>query len=187
MFAIHDWQLPRIKIIVLVSFLIFLTACGFKLRGSVGTIDSLPFSSMYISIPENTQFGSDLRRLIASTSPDTALISAPAGADVVLQQIAESRTARELSLNAQGRVEEYELTLTYTFRLVTPDGNVVLPDTTLRARRNLPFDDRVVQAKEGEEATLFNQMQSSLVSRILRRISAPDVAQAWEELQQNPQ
>lgn len=184
---LYTQALP-IKWIVLLAFVILLTACGFRLRGSAGSIEPLPFQSIYVSIPANTAFGSDLRRFIASSSPNTLILNdASVPADVILQQVSENRTAREISLNAQGRVEEYELTLTYTFRLVTPTGEVVLPDTTLRARRTLPFDDRVVQAKEAEEASLFKQMQAGLVSRILRRISAPDVTQAYNELERNDQ
>jgi len=75
-----------------------------------------------------------------------------------------------------------ELTLTYIFRIVDANGDIILPATTLRVVRNLPFDDRVVQAKEGEEATLFAQMQNSLIARIMRRISAPDIEARYRAL-----
>lgn len=178
------WSRSIARFAGLALIVVLLGACGFKLQGST----PLPFDTLLMKVPENTGFGADLRRAIRAASPNTQLIEDPDQPyDAALQQIASTRTAREISLNAQGRVEEYELTLTYTFNLVSADGEVILPNTTLRARRNLPFDDRVVQAKEGEQATLFEQMQISLVSRILRRISAPDVAQAWDDLQQNAQ
>lgn len=159
-----------------------LASCGFRLQGST----PLPFDTLLMKVPENTAFGADLRRAIKSASPDTTLIEqANVPYDASLQQISETRSTREVSLNAQGRVEEYELTLVYTFNIVSADGEVILPSTTLRVVRNLPFDDRVVQAKEGEQATLFSQMQASLVSRILRRISAPDVAERFAALSAN--
>jgi len=161
-----------------------LGACGFKLQGST----PLPFDTLLMKVPENSAFGTDLRRAIRAASPKTVLIEEPNQPyDAALQQISSTRAAREVSLNAQGRVEEYELTLTYTFNVVSADGEIILPNNTLRARRNLPFDDRVVQAKEVEEATLFEQMQASLVARIVRRISAPDVSQTWAELQSQTQ
>ncbi len=175
----------HIKVFLLVSLILFLTACGFRLRGSLGTVDALPFNSIYITIDQNTALGSTLRRIIRSSSPETTIVnSAAEPADVVLQQVAENRSSREVSLNPQGRVEEFELRLTYTFRLVTPSGEVVLADTTLEETRDLPFDDRVVQAKEAEEAALFNQMQLSLVSRIYRRISAADVVENFTKIEQ---
>lgn len=162
-----------------VALTVALSACGFRLQGST----PLPFKTLYMKVPENTAFGADLRRAIKASSPNTLLVEdASVPYEAALQQISETRNAREVSLNAQGRVEEYELTLTYTFSVVSAAGDVILPNTTLRAVRNLPFDDRVVQAKEVEEATLFSQMQTSLVSRIVRRVSAPDVAQSYEQL-----
>ena len=172
------------KLLGVTLLLLAVSACGFKLQGST----PLPFDTLLMKVPENSAFGADLRRAIRAASPNTVLIEEPDQPyDAALQQISSTRTAREVSLNAQGRVEEYELTLTYTFNVVSADGEIILPNSTLRARRNLPFDDRVVQAKEGEEATLFNQMQTSLVARIVRRISAPDVSQAWAELQSESQ
>lgn len=173
----------RLQWLLAVSLLaLLLGACGFKLQGAT----PLPFDTLLMKVPENSAFGADLRRAIKAASPGTVLVEqASVPYDAALQQIAETRSAREVSLNAQGRVEEYELTLVYTFNIVAADGEIILPNTTLRAVRNLPFDDRVVQAKEGEEATLFKQMQSSLVSRILRRISAPDVAERYAELNAN--
>lgn len=183
-FATHP-QARQFKLVFLIGLLVLLTACGFRMRGSVGTLDSLPFQSIYITIDANTAFGSTLRRVIRSSSPNIRLLdSASEPAEVILQQVSESRTSMEVSLNAQGRVDEYELTLTYVFRLVTPDGEVVLPDTILQATRDLPFDDNVVQAKQVEEANLFNQMQLSLVPRIVRRISSPDVAERFEQIKQ---
>ncbi|UOD49544.1 LPS-assembly lipoprotein LptE [Orrella daihaiensis] len=174
---------PRaLWLLAIAALMLAVSACGFKLQGST----PLPFDTLLMKVPENSAFGADLRRSIKAASPNTRLVEQPDIAyDAVLQQISETRDAREVSLNAQGRVEEYELTLTYTFNVTTPDGDIILPNTTLRVVRNLPFDDRVVQAKEGEEATLFEQMQASLVSRIVRRISAPDVTKRYAELKAN--
>ncbi len=155
-----------------VGLTLAVSACGFQLQGA----SPLPFDTLLVSVPENSQFGADLRRAIRASSPDTVILNDPTEPyEAQLQQISSTRTSRQVSLNAQGRVEEYELNLTYIFRIVDANGNVILPATTLSVVRNLPFDDRVVQAKEGEQATLFGQMENSLIARIIRRISAPDI------------
>jgi LPS-assembly lipoprotein len=169
-------------ILLLAAVMLAVSACGFKLQGST----PMPFNTLLMKVPDNTAFGADLRRALRAASPNTQLIESPTEPyEAALQQISETRTAREVSLNAQGRVEEYELTLTYTFNIVAANGEIILPNTTLRAVRNLPFDDRVVQAKEGEEATLFKQMQTSLVSRIVRQVSSENVAQRYADVQSN--
>ncbi len=186
-----------------------LTACGFRLQGET----PLPFDSLYITIPQNSQFGADLRRAIRAASPQTRIVEtsdmtvratdfdpdddadspgalaskrlakAMRMAQAKLEQVSELRTTRQVSLNSQGKIEELELSLRYTFRLVNAKDQIIIPDTTLLSVRTLPFDDRVVQAKEGEAASLFKDMQKSLVTRILRRITAPDVRERWELVQ----
>ena len=200
----------RVSLLPLCSLLLMLalSGCGFQLQG----VMPMPFSSLSINIPQNSQFGADLRRAIHAVSPDTKLIEPrdmvvtasdleetddpenKATIDRIkaakvrklaaarLEQLADIRGTRSVSINAQGKPEEFELSLRYTFRLVTAKNQIILPDTTLYAIRSMPFDDRVVQAKEGEAATLFKDMQRSMVARILRRITAPDITQRWQRL-----
>jgi LPS-assembly lipoprotein len=107
----------------------------------------------------------------------------PKGAEAQLQQIRNSRSMREVSLNAQGRVEEYELGLVFTFRVIDAKGHALLPDTTLETYREMPYNDQIVQAKEGQAESLYRNMEQSLVSRIMRRLTAPDVRLATEKAQ----
>jgi len=180
---------------VLLSLIaILLAGCGFKMQG----VTPMPFDSLLITIPQNSQFGADVRRAIRAASPNTLIIEPSAAQPVStgekrtidpksvpqarLEQVAEVRNTRIIALNAQGKPEEFELTLVYTFRLVNAKNQIILPDTTLAAARSMPFDERVVQAKEGEAATLFRDMQKSLVARMMRRLTAPDIKQRWDQL-----
>jgi len=183
-----------LQIVLMAVAVLLLAGCGFKMQG----VTPMPFNSLAITIPQNSQFGADVRRAIRAASPDTAIIESsaakplapgakpPANAQNIpqarLEQVSESRQQRVVSLNAQGKPEEFELTLTYTFRLVNAKNQIILPDTTLFAARSMPFDERVVQAKEGEAATLFRDMQRSLVARMMRRLTAPDIKQRWDAL-----
>lgn len=173
---------------------VMLAGCGFKMQG----VTPMPFDSLNITIPQNSQFGADVRRAIRAASPNTVIIESSTVQPVSpgenrtidpksvpqarLEQVAEVRNTRIVALNAQGKPEEFELTLVYTFRLVNAKNQIILPDTTLTASRSMPFDERVVQAKEGEAATLYRDMQKSLVARMMRRLTAPDIKQRWDEL-----
>ncbi|MDT4829677.1 LPS assembly lipoprotein LptE [Achromobacter agilis] len=162
------------------ALFMLLSACGFALRG----VTPLPFDTMFIGIPDNTQFGADVRRAVRAASPNTKLLPSRQGAQAILQQVSDARTLREVSLNAQGRVEQYELGINYTFRLIDAKGRAVIPDTTLSIYREMPYDDQVVQAKQGQIETLYRAMQRDLVSRLLRRLTAPDVRTAFENAEQ---
>jgi LPS-assembly lipoprotein len=174
---------------------LLLAGCGFKMQG----VTPMPFESLAITIPQNSQFGADVRRAIRATSPDIVIIEPSSVKPVVpgekpvidpktiaqarLEQVSEVRNSRIVSINARGKPEEFELTLVYTFRLVNAKNQIILPDTTLSAARAMPFDERVVQAKEGEAVTLYRDMQKSLVARMMRRLTAPDIKQRWDEIQ----
>lgn len=173
---------------LLLILLGLLGACGFRMQGTV----PLPFERLSVTIPENTQFGADIRRAIRAVSPGTIIVpnepllrGEKPSYQAQLQQVNVVRNIREVSLNPQGRVEEYELTLALTFRMVNSRNEVILPDSTIVSVRDLPYDDSVVQAKEGEIALLFEQMQRGMVDRVMRRITAPDVAQAYERLERD--
>jgi LPS-assembly lipoprotein len=164
---------------------LLLAGCGFKMQGAT----PMPFDSLAITIPQNSQFGADVRRAIRASSPGIVIIepsATQAGVKTVpqarLEQVSEVRNSRIVSLNARGKPEEFELTLVYTFRLINAKNQIILPDTTLSAARAMPFDERVVQAKEGEAVTLYRDMQKSLVARMMRRLTAPDIKQRWDEL-----
>jgi LPS-assembly lipoprotein len=171
--------------VLLALVTLLLAGCGFKMQG----VTPMPFDSLAITIPQNSQFGADVRRAIRAASPDIVIIESSAAQSGVktvpqarLEQVSEIRNSRIVSLNARGKPEEFELTLVYTFRLVNAKNQIILPDTTLSAARAMPFDERVVQAKEGEAVTLYRDMQKSLVARMMRRLTAPDIKQRWDEI-----
>lgn len=161
------------------ALLALLTACGFQMRGET----PLPFNTLYVGVPHNTHFGANLRRALRAASPNTQLVDTPKEAQVVLQQVANQRMISDTSLNAQGQVEEYELGIRFTFRLLDAKGNALLPDTTFTTYRELPYNTSAAQALSSLIDSLYTSMEQSLISRILRRIDAPDVREAYARLE----
>lgn len=159
-----------------------LAACGFHLRGAV----QLPFSTVYTNIAQNSEFGARLRRALAASSPGLRFVDRATEAQVRLIQLANNQSLRELSLNAQGLVEEYELNLSFVFELVDAHGHILLPPTTLTSSEDLPYDPTQVQAEQSEITTMFQEMQKSLVDRVVRRLSSPDVLDAARKAQLLP-
>jgi LPS-assembly lipoprotein len=161
--------------ITVVALCCVLTACGFHLKG----VSPLPFTTLYTNIAENTAFGASMRRAIVASSPTTRIVPEPAQAQAHLIQLANDQSLRQLSINAQGQVEEYELNLVFIFQVTDAKGRLVLPPTTLRSTREIPYDPTVVQAKQGEIGAIFQEMQQSMVDRVVRRLASPDVEEAF--------
>lgn len=162
------------------AMVMLLAGCGFQMRHET----PMPFQTLYVGVAENSRFGADVRRAIRAASPDTRIVNDPKAAQAILQQLQNTRTLRDVALNAQGRVEEYELGLIFTFRLIDETGRVIIPDTTFTVYRDMPYDDSIVQAKQAQIETLYEAMQQSLVNRLIRRLTAPDVAESVRKLEQ---
>ncbi len=167
-------------LIILLSLV--LTACGFHLKG----VAPLPFQTIYTNITDNSAFGANLRRNLLASSPQTRFVEDPKDAQAILQQLSHTRNQREISINAKGQVEEYELQLTFVFELLDSKGRVILPPTTLNVIREVPYDAEAVQAKDSEIEMIFRDMEQSLINRTVRRLSSPDVTSAYHFMSSQP-
>ncbi|MGB4063491.1 MAG: LPS assembly lipoprotein LptE [Azonexus sp.] len=159
-----------------------LTGCGFHLRG-VGS-GNLPYKAMYIALPDTADVNIWLQRYIKA-SGSTEIVEDAKAADAIFQQLGDNRLKTILSVNAQGRVREYRLQLTYTFRVVNQKGQVLVPSNEVALTRDISFDDSNILAKDLEEGLLWRDMTNDLVNQIMRRLSIikpknPDAAEDSE-------
>jgi len=166
--------------LVLISLL--LSSCGFRLKGTT----PLPFDTLYTNISANTSFGASLRRALLATSPNLRFVADPKEADARLEQLGLSQSRREVSLNPEGQVEEYELRMTFRFELLNQKGQRVLPPTTLVRLREIPYESSAFQAKQGEISQLFVDMQQSIVDQMVRRLTSAAVQEKYQELKHSP-
>ncbi len=165
-----------LRILACLGLVALLTGCGFRLKGQT----PLPFNTLYTNIAENSPFGAQLRRSIMASSPKTRFTNDAKEAQARLTELANVQTLEEVSISVQGQVEEYEVKISFTFQLTNDKGQVILPPTTLTASREIPYDSGALQAKQGEIGALYIEMQQSLVDRIVRRITAPEVRAAFD-------
>ena len=145
-----------------------LAACGFHLRGQGSA--QLPYSTMYISLPETAEVAIWLKRYIKA-SGSTQVVDKGSDAEAIFQQLTDNRSKAILSVNAQGRAREYRLTLSYSFRVVNAKGQVLVPPNEISLSRDVTFDDSNVLAKDLEEGLLWRDMNMDLVNQIMRRMT----------------
>ncbi|QRM18750.1 hypothetical protein GBK02_04740 [Dechloromonas sp. TW-R-39-2] len=156
------------KLLLAVIFAAVLSGCGFHLRGTLS--GSLPYKTMHIALPETAEVRIWLERYI-NAAGSTEIIEEAGQADATFQQLTDGRQKTILSVNAQGRVREYRLQLTYTFRVVNKKGQVLVPPNEISLTRDITFDDSNVLAKDLEEGLLWRDMNNDLVNQIMRRLS----------------
>ncbi len=154
--------------IVAVLLAAALAGCGFHLRGEGS--GNLPYKTMYIALPDTSDVNLWLQRYIKA-SGQTELVDDAKRAEAVFQQLTENKQKTVLSINALGRVREYRLQLSYTFRVINAKGQVLVPPNEVNLTRDISYDDSNVLAKGLEEELLWRDMNNDLVNQIMRRLS----------------
>ena len=144
--------------------------CGFALRQP----PTLAFQTIYLSLTPATPFTKELRHELA-TLGSLQVLTDPAqraGAQAVLDVLAEQREKIVVGRNASGQVRAFQLRLRVRFWLHTEQGQDLIAPTELLQQRDISFNESAVLAKEAEEALLYRDMQSDIVHQLLRRIAA---------------
>lgn len=159
----------RRRLLLAAAPLSLLAACGFQLRRA----PDFAFDAILVGAPPNSPLANELRRNIASTGKVQVLEAAQLDkAQVVLDLLQEQREKVVVGLNATGQVREFQLRTRVRFRLRTPRGKELIPDTELLQQRDISFSESAVLSKESEENLLYRDMQSDLVQQLMRRLAA---------------
>ena len=148
-----------------------LTACGFRLRGA----PQFAFRSLYVQAQPGSPLARELIRTLQGAGGDLVVLTAPAQlpqAEAILDVLSEQQERVVVGLNASGQVRELQLRLRIKFRLRTPTGVELIPDTELLQQRDISYNETIALAKEAEEALLYRDMRTDLVQQLMRRLAA---------------
>jgi LPS-assembly lipoprotein len=169
-----------------------LAGCGFKLRAA----PDFAFDSLVMNASPSSPLAAELSRSLAANGrvqvlPASALAAATAAANpaavaasraasapaaggnqVIFDLPQELREKVVVGLNSSGQVREFQLRTRIHFRLRTPQGKELIPDTELVQQRDITFNEAAVLAKEAEESLLYRDMQTDLVQQLMRRLAA---------------
>jgi len=154
------------RIFFILSCTALLAACGFHLRGQA----SMPFESLYLdSTNPKSAFIKELRRNLEMNQ--VQLVDTPEKAVVVLDIAAEFPDKQILSLDASGRVNEFQLFYRISLRAYDLSKQDWIPAEEFVIHRNFPYDNNDVLAMQAEEALLYQSMRKDMVQQIVRRLS----------------
>jgi len=145
---------------------VLLSGCGFHLRGQAG----MQFETLYLDATNpGTAFIKQLRLSLETNK--VKLLDSPKQADVVLNIVSEMPSKQILTLDASGRVNEFELYYRVSLRAYDRQHNVLIPADNIEMRSDFPYDNNHVLAMEAEEALLYQSMRTDMVQQIVRRLS----------------
>ena len=159
----------RALLAVAAASLIF-AGCGFQLRQA----PHFAFSTIYVGSLPSSSLGNELKRTIGFSDGVTVIgdVTRADTAQVVLDVLADQREKVVVGLNASGQVREFQLRTRFKFKLRTPQGKELIPETELLQQRDISFNESAVLAKETEESLLYRDMQTDLVQQLMRRLAA---------------
>jgi LPS-assembly lipoprotein len=156
-----------LAVAVLLAALIALAGCGFQLKGS-GNAD-LALEGLTIRLISNQPRAELTREVTKELLANGLIITDEADALLSLTLKPEQFSQRNLSLTAQARAAELELTLASDFILTQADQDPVIARATVN--RQMLNDPRNVVGKTEELRLLREEMRRDLAAQIVRRVS----------------
>ena len=145
-----------------------LSGCGFHLQGRTPLPPALKAAFVQAQDPRS-DFVQSLRKamLISGAHPTDG----KEGSTAVVNVVKDELTRRVLSVSAANRPTEYEVTYTVQFS-VDSGGKTLLANQEVSATRSYSFDERLLLAKEHEEAVLREAMAKDLADIVMRRLAS---------------
>jgi len=154
----------RVSFFVIV---LLLTACGFHLRGKIELQDYL--LPLYLQTEGvGFEISRELNALFRANQVNLAESKTEAAS--VLNIIQAKKSQRVLSIDSNGRVQEYELNYLIRYRLRGKD--ITSMEKKIHLKRDLLFDPTSVLAVGHEAETLYRDMVSDSARLILQQLQA---------------
>ena len=150
------------RILYLFVIMTMISSCGYQLRGSMNV--------------------DDLENIIIISNGHTSIsnmLSQKLGSSVILQ-IQDYNTypvvkinsissrKRQLSVNSSGRVDEYEISKSLDYEIITSENNSVTG--TLRASGSYDFNESRMQITSEQEKITNNAIDKVLVRKLIQKL-----------------
>jgi LPS-assembly lipoprotein len=165
-------RLPRPVIVALVALL--LAGCGFHLRNAI----QLPDAMGPVRVVSRDPY-SPLAQSLARALERAGAVPARAGdADAsTLQILSEQWGDTPLSVDSQGRSQEYTLRHAVVFVMRRADGTVLVPQQVIELSRDYLSIPNQSIGVDSEREILADELRREMASAVLRRIDAASQAQ----------
>ncbi|UTW44939.1 hypothetical protein KFE80_11195 [bacterium SCSIO 12696] len=153
---------------LILTGLLLTTACGWHLRGG---LDAAGLESVHI---RSAMPHSGFARLLKNdfNSQGITITEQPEDAQYQVVVVRESSDSRTASITSSARAAEQTVVEEVTVTVLGSNGDVLLPDTVLRAERSLDFDESQIIGKADESELVQQELLSDLVRQLTRRLLA---------------
>jgi LPS-assembly lipoprotein len=105
-------------------------------------------------------------------SVDVQLTDTPKTASTVLDILNEQSSQQLLSVGGTQQTRQYNLLLTVTFQVTTPQGKVLIPPQSVTDTQALTVQADQVLGGSNEQNNLYHQMRQNIVFILLNRLAS---------------
>ena len=162
-------MLPVARALLALALLFTLSACGFQLRGTQAAT-AMPEDWQKMNLVTGNPNSEFSREVQARFSANGIQWVDRDEADYVLKLGPERFSQRNLSLNSEARIAEFELTMSARFSVMGKGNQLVIEDAEVTTIRQMENDPRNVVGKAEEIRILKSEMRADLARQIMRRI-----------------
>lgn len=159
-------MIPRL---VLLAFVLALSACGFQLRDALVLPPDL--GPVRVNAADRySPLAESLARALtrAGAVPATEDTENPAVLDLLVEKWGDT----PISVDALGRAQEFSLRYAVIFEMRKGDGTLVVPRQSIELSRDYISVPTQSIGTEGEREILVKELQRDMTAAILRRIDA---------------
>lgn len=160
------------RLILILTSIAALTACGFHLRGEMPLAQ--PLHSVYIQSID--PYGTLVRNLEQSLKMSkVTLADNPANAQTILVIQRDEATQKLLSVGATQQTRQYELAVNVTFEVTDAKHLTIVSPQTLTEKRAITVQSNQILGSSNEANLYYQQMRRTLANAIMYRLSSNEV------------
>ena len=150
------------RILYLFVIMTMISSCGYQLRGSMN-VDGL--ENIIIISNGHTSISNMLSQKLGST---VILQIQDYNTYPVVKINSISSRKRQLSVNSSGRVDEYEISKSLDYEIITSENNSVTG--TLKASGSYDFNESRMQVTSEQEKITNNAIDKVLVRKLIQKL-----------------
>jgi len=150
------------RILYLFAVMAMISSCGYQLRGSM-SVDGL--ENIIIVSNGHTSISNMLLQKLGSS---VILKSQDYSSYPVVKINSISSQKRQLSVNSSGRVDEYKISKSLDYEIITSENNSVTG--TLKASGSYDFNESRMQVTREQEKITSNEIDKVLVRKLMQKL-----------------
>jgi LPS-assembly lipoprotein len=149
---------------------LIITGCGWHLRSSSDTAALATINQIHIDGDQKSQLYHFVSRSLESSN--VTITENPKEAEITVRLINQRSTSRSASVNSSTRVSELHITELVDVQIVTADGKVLLPKTTLSREKFFNYNEANASTNTEEQKILKREMMTDLARKIINLLNS---------------